>query len=91
MQKRTLRIFILTLIKDAYCPLRVFFQIFFFQLAAAASAVDAGQKGLSLQFAAACLPCRLAWCNAKKEGKQKKKHLSISRGSKIIENEQIFA
>lgn len=31
MQKRTLRIFILTLIKDAYCPLRVFFQIFFFQ------------------------------------------------------------
>lgn len=27
--KRTLRIFILTLIKDAYCPLRVFYQIFF--------------------------------------------------------------
>lgn len=70
MQKRTLRIFILTLIKDAYCPLRVFFQIFFFQLAAAA-AVDAGQKSLSLQFAAACLPCRFSSFNAKKKRKEK--------------------
>lgn len=52
--KRTLRIFILTLIKDAYCPLRVFYQIFFLcwvcllaaaaAFAAAASAVDAGER-----------------------------------------------